>query len=113
MTQEKAEAKIKEYMQEICERTDKDDIYGGLDSLFEYEDDTDVVLCIREYLSEYPNEKVGEMLEELLSDRRKIKEEYRELDDLLNEKASEIENINSDILVILAIGGSPINGKTK
>lgn len=77
MTQEKAEAKIKEYMQEICERTDKDDIYGGLDSLFEYEDDTDVVLCIREYLSEYPNEQVGEMLEELLSDRRKIKEEYK------------------------------------
>ena len=77
MTQEKAEAKIKEYMQEICERTDKDDIYGGLDSLFEYEDDTDVVLCIREYLSEYPNEKVGEMLEELLMDRRKIKEEHR------------------------------------
>ena len=74
MTQEKAEAKIKEYMQEICERTDKDDIYGGLDSLFEYEDDTDVVLCIREYLSEHPNEKVGEMLEELLADRRKIKE---------------------------------------
>lgn len=77
MTQEKAEAKIKEYMQEICERTDKDDIYGGLDTLFEYEDDTDVVLCIREYLSEYPNEKVGEMLEELLADRRKIKEERR------------------------------------
>ncbi|WP_314300611.1 hypothetical protein [Campylobacter showae] len=77
MTQEKAEAKIKEYMQEICERTDKDDIYGGLDSLFEYEDDTDVVLCIREYLGERPNEKVGEMLEELLADRRKIKEERR------------------------------------
>nr|WP_315062016.1 hypothetical protein [uncultured Campylobacter sp.] len=77
MTQEKAEAKIKEYMQEICEREDKDDIYGGLDSLFEYEDDTDVVLCIREYLSEYPNEQVGEMLEELLADRRKIKEERR------------------------------------
>lgn len=77
MTQEKAEAKIKEYMQEICERTDKDDIYGGLDSLFEYEDDTDVVLCIREHLSEHPNEKVGEMLEELLMDRRKIKEERR------------------------------------
>lgn len=77
MTQEKAEAKIKEYMQEICERTDEDDIYGGLDSLFEYEDDTDVVLCIREYLSEYPNEQVGEMLEELLADRRKIKEEYK------------------------------------
>lgn len=76
MTQE-AEAKIKEYMQEICERTDKDDIYGGLDSLFEYEDYTDVVLCIREYLSEYPNEKVDEMLEELLADRRKIKEERR------------------------------------
>lgn len=75
MTQEKAEAKIKEYMQEICARTDKDDIYGGLDSLFEYEDDTDVVLCIREYLIEHPNEKVGEMLEELLADRRKIKEE--------------------------------------
>lgn len=77
MTQEKAEASIKEYMEEICERTDKDDIYGGLDSLFEYEDDTDVVLCIREYLSEYPNEQVGEMLEELLSDRRKIKEKRR------------------------------------
>lgn len=77
MTQEKAEAKIKEYMQEICERTDKDDIYGGLDTLFEYEDDTDVVLCIREYLSEHPNEKVDEMLEELLADRRKIKEERR------------------------------------
>lgn len=77
MTQEKAEAKIKEYMQEICERTDKDDIYGGLDSLFEYEDDTDIVLCIREYLSEHPNEKVSEMLEELLTDRRKIKEEYK------------------------------------
>ena len=77
MTQEKAEAKIKEYMQEICERVDKDDIYGGLDSLFEYEDDTDVVLCIREYLSEHPNEKVDEMLEELLADRRKIKEEYK------------------------------------
>ena len=77
MTQEKAEAKIKEYMGEICERTDKDDIYGGLDSLFEYEDYTDVVLCIREYLSEYPNEKVGEMFEELLSDQRKIKEEYK------------------------------------
>lgn len=77
MTQEKAEAEIKEYMQEICERTDKDDIYGGLDSLFEYEDDTDVVLCIREYLSEYPNEKVDEMLEELLADRRKIKEEHK------------------------------------
>ena len=77
MTQEKVEAKIKEYMQEICERTDKDDIYGGLDSLFEYEDDTDVVLCIREYLSEYPNAKVSEMLEELLADRRKIKEERR------------------------------------
>nr|DAK15048.1 MAG TPA: hypothetical protein [Caudoviricetes sp.] len=77
MTQEKAEAEIKEYMGEICERTDKDDIYGGLDSLFEYEDDTDVVLCIREYLSEYPNEQVGEMLEELLSDRRKIKEEHK------------------------------------
>lgn len=77
MTQEKAEAKIKEYMQEICERTDKDDIYGGLDSLFEYEDDTDVVLCIREYLSEYPNAEVSEMLEELLMDRRKIKEERR------------------------------------
>lgn len=77
MAQEKAEAKIKEYMQEICEREDKDDIYGGLDSLFEYEDDTDVVLCIREYLSEYPNEQVGEMLDELLADRRKIKEERR------------------------------------
>ena len=77
MTQEKVEAKVKEYMQEICERTDKDDIYGGLDTLFEYEDDTDVVLCIREYLSEYPNEQVGEMLEELLADRRKIKEERR------------------------------------
>lgn len=77
MTQEKAEAKIKEYMREICERTDKDDIYGGLDSLFEYEDYADVVLCIREYLSEYPNEQVGEMLEELLSDRRKIKEEHK------------------------------------
>ena len=77
MTQEKAEAKIKEYMQDICERTDKDDIYGGLDSLFEYENYTDVVLCIREYLSEYPNEQVGEMLEELLTDRRKIKEEYK------------------------------------
>ena len=77
MTQEKAEAKIKEYMQEICERTDDDDIYGGLDSLFEYEDYTDVVLCIREHLSEHPNEKVGEMLEELLMDRRKIKEEYK------------------------------------
>ena len=77
MTQEKAEAKIKEYMQEICERTDKDDIYGGLDSLFEYEDDTDVVLCIREYLTEHPNEKVGETLGELLADRRKIKEERR------------------------------------
>ena len=77
MTQEKAEAKIKEYMGEICERTDKDDIYGGLDSLFEYEDDTDVVLCIREYLTERPNEKVSEMLDELLADRRKIKEEYK------------------------------------
>ena len=77
MTQEKAEAKIKEYMQEICEREDKDDIYGGLDSLFEYEDDTDVVLCIREHLTEHPNEKVDEMLEELLADRRKIKEERR------------------------------------
>ena len=77
MTQEKAEAKIKEYMQEVCEREDKDDIYGGLDSLFEYEDDTDVVLCIREYLTEHPNEKVDEMLEELLADRRKIKEERR------------------------------------
>ena len=77
MTQEKAEAEIKAYMQEVCERTDKDDIYGGLDSLFEYKDDTDVVLCIRECLSEYPNEQVGEMLEELLSDRRKIKEERR------------------------------------
>ena len=77
MTQEKAEAEIKEYMQEICEREDKDDIYGGLDSLFEYEDDTDVVLCIREYLGEHPNEKVGEMLDELLADRRKIKEERR------------------------------------
>ena len=77
MTQEKAEAEIKVYMQEICERTDKDDIYGGLDSLFEHEDDTDVVLCIREYLSEYPNEKVGEMRDELLPDRRKIKEERR------------------------------------
>lgn len=77
MTQEKAEAKIKEYMQEVCERTDKDDIYGGLDSLFEYEDDTDVVLCIREYLTEHPNKKVGEMLDELLADRRKIKEERR------------------------------------
>ena len=77
MTQEKAEAKIKEYMGEICERTDKDDIYGGLDSLFEYEDYTDVVLCIREYLSEHPNEKVGEMLKELLVDRRKIKEGRR------------------------------------
>lgn len=76
MTQE-AEAKIKEYMQEICERTDKDDIYGGLDTLFEYEDDTDVVLCIREHLSEHPNEKVSEMLEELLADLRKIKEERR------------------------------------
>ena len=77
MTQEKAEAKIKEYMQEICEREGKDDIYGGLDSLFEYEDYTDVVLCIREYLIEHPNEKVGEMLEELLADLRKIKEERR------------------------------------
>ena len=77
MTQEKVEAKIKEYMQEICERTDEDDIYGGLDSLFEYEDDTDVVLCIREYLSEHPNEKVDEMLDELLADRRKIKEEHK------------------------------------
>ena len=77
MTQEKAEAKIKEYMQEVCEREDKDDIYGGLDSLFEYEDDTDVVLCIREHLTEHPNEKVDEMLEELLADRRKIKEERR------------------------------------
>ena len=77
MTQGKAEAEIREYMKEICERENKDDIYGGLDSLFEYEDDTDVVLCIREYLSEYPNEKVGEMLEELLADRRKIKEERR------------------------------------
>lgn len=77
MTQEKAEAEIKAYMQEICGRTDEDDIYGGLDSLFEYEDDTDVVLCIREYLSEYPNEKVDEMLEELLADRRKIKEEHK------------------------------------
>ena len=74
MTQKKAEAKIKEYMQEICERTDKDDIYGGLDTLFEHEDDTDVVLCIREYLSEYPNARVSEMLEELLADRCKIKE---------------------------------------
>lgn len=64
-------------MQEICERTDKDDIYGGLDTLFEYEDDTDVVLCIREHLSEHPNEKVSEMLEELLADLRKIKEERR------------------------------------
>ena len=77
MTQEKAEAKIKEYMQEICERTDKDDIYGGLDTLFEYEDDTDVVLCIREHLSEHPNEKVSETLGELLADLRKIKEERR------------------------------------
>ena len=77
MTQEKAEAEIKEYMGEICERTDEDDIYGGLDSLFEYEDYTDVVLCIREYLSEHPNEQVGEMLEELLADRRKIKEDYK------------------------------------
>jgi len=77
VTQEKAEAKIKEYMQEICERTDKDDIYGGLDSLFEYEDCTDVVLCIREHLSEHPNAKVSEMLEELLADRRKTKEERR------------------------------------
>lgn len=77
MTQEKAEAKIKEYMQEICERTDEDDIYGELDSLFEYEDDTDVVLCIREYLTEHPNEKVSEMLDELLADLRKIKEERR------------------------------------
>ena len=77
MTQEKAEANIKEYMQEICEREGKDDIYGGLDSLFEYEDDTDVVLCIREHLSKHPNAKVGEMLEELLADRRKIKEEYK------------------------------------
>lgn len=77
MTQEKAEAKIKEYMQEICERTDEDDIYGGLDSLFEYEDYTDVVLCIREYLTEHPNEKVSEMLDELLADLRKIKEERR------------------------------------
>lgn len=77
MTQEKAEAKIKEYMQEICEREDKDDIYGGLDALFEYEDDTDVVLCIREHLSEHPNEKAGEILDELLADRRKIKEEHR------------------------------------
>ena len=77
MTQEKAEAKIKEYMQEICERTDEDDIYGGLDSLFEYEDYTDVVLCIREYLTEHPNEKVSEMLDELLADLRKIKEEHR------------------------------------
>ena len=77
MTQEKAEAKIKEYMQEICERTDKDDIYGGLDSLFEYEGYTDVVLCIREYLTEHPNEKVSETLEELLADLRKIKEEYK------------------------------------
>ena len=77
MTQEKAEAKIKEYMQEICERTDEDDIYGGLDSLFEYEDYTDVVLCIREYLTEHPNEKVSETLEELLADLRKIKEEYK------------------------------------
>ena len=77
MTQENAEAEIKAYMKEICERVDKDDIYGGLDSLFEYEDDTDVVLCIREYLSEYPNEKVDEMLDELLADRRKIKEGRR------------------------------------
>lgn len=77
MTQEKAEAKIKEYMKEICERADKDDIYGGLDSLFEYKDDTDVVLCIREYLSEYPNARVSEMLEELLADRCKNKEERR------------------------------------
>ena len=77
MTQEKAEAKVKEYMQEICERTDKDDIYGGLDTLFEYEDYTDVVLCIREYLTEHPNEKVSEMLDELLADLRKIKEERR------------------------------------
>lgn len=77
MTQEKAEAKIKEYMKEICERENEDDIYGGLDSLFEYEDDTDVVLCIREYLSEHPNARVSEMLEELLADRRKIKEERR------------------------------------
>jgi hypothetical protein len=77
MTQEKAEAKIKEYMKEICGREDKDDIYGGLDSLFEYEDDTDVVLCIREYLSEHPNEKVSETLEELLADLRKIKEERK------------------------------------
>ena len=77
MTQEKAEAKIKEYMKEICGREDKDDIYGGLDSLFEYEDDTDVVLCIREYLGEHPNEKVSEMLDELLEDRRKIKEKHR------------------------------------
>lgn len=77
MTQEKVEAKIKEYMGEICERTDKDDIYGGLDSLFEYEDDTDVVLCIREYLIEHPNEKVSETLDELLADLRKIKEERK------------------------------------
>lgn len=77
MTQEKAEAKIKEYMQEICERTDEDDIYGGLDSLFEYEDYTDVVLCIREYLSEHPNEKASETLDELLADLRKIKEKRR------------------------------------
>ena len=69
MTQEKAEAKIKEYMKEICGREDKDDI--------EYEDDTDVVLCIREYLGEHPNEKVSEMLDELLEDRRKIKEKHR------------------------------------
>lgn len=77
MTQKKAEAKIKEYMQEICERTDDDDIYGGLDALFEYEDYTDVVLCIREYLIEHPNEKVGETLGELLADLRKIKEARR------------------------------------
>lgn len=77
MTQEKAEAEIREYMKEICEREDKDDIYGGLDSLFEYEDDTDVVLCIREYLSEHPNEKVSKMLDELLEDRRKIKEKNK------------------------------------
>nr|DAD67403.1 MAG TPA: hypothetical protein [Siphoviridae sp. ctt5z12] len=77
MTQEKAEAKIREYMGEICERTDKDDIYGGLDSLFEYEDYTDVVLCIREYLIEHPNEKVSETFKELLADLRKIKEKYK------------------------------------
>ena len=78
MTQEKAEAKIKECMGEICERTDKDDIYGGLDSLFEYEDDTDVVLCIRKIKEEH-KARVAKTTAQILEPFRIITDEFERI----------------------------------